>query len=186
MDRLIQDLLGVARMEAGRLTVVRDRMSAAEAVMDVVEAQKPLAAAASLDLRLDVARDLPEVFADRDRFLQILENLLANAIKFTAAGGRITVGATPRDDEVLFWVADTGAGIAAADLPHVFDRFWQARKGERHGAGLGLQIAKGLVEAHGGRIWVESAVGRGSTFFFTIPAAPLAEPWRLTPVPHGP
>jgi signal transduction histidine kinase len=72
---------------------------------------------------------------------------------------------------VLYWVADTGAGIAAEDLPHVFDRFWQARKGERRGAGLGLPIVKGIVEAHGGRIWVESAKGHGSTFFFTIPAA---------------
>jgi signal transduction histidine kinase len=78
---------------------------------------------------------------------------------------------------VLFWVADTGAGIAAEDVPHVFDRFWQARRGGRRGAGLGLPIVKGIVEAHGGRIWVESAAGRGSTFFFTMPAAHRAGSW---------
>jgi signal transduction histidine kinase len=84
----------------------------------------------------------------------------------------------------LFWVRDNGAGIAAADLPHVFDRFWQAQKGERRGAGLGLPIVKGIVETHGGRIWVDSALGHGSTFFFTIPAAPSAERWRGEQATH--
>jgi signal transduction histidine kinase len=104
--------------------------------------------------------------------LQILENLVGNAIKFTGAGGVIRIGAARRDADVLFWVSDTGAGIADANLPHVFDRFWQVSKGGRRGAGLGLPIAKGLVEAHGGRIWVESTLGRGTTFSFTLPAAP--------------
>ena len=89
--------------------------------------------------------------------------------------GRITVGAAPRDGEVLFWVADTGSGISPDGLPHVFDRFWQARKGARQGAGLGLPITRGIVEAHGGRIWVESTLGRGSVFFFTVPEAPSAD-----------
>ena len=92
------------------------------------------------------------------------------------------MGAAPRDGEVLFWVRDTGPGIPAENLPLVFDRFWQARKSERRGAGLGLPIAKGLVEAHRGRIWAESVVGQGSTFFFTIPAAPRAEE-RLSGAP---
>jgi signal transduction histidine kinase len=101
----------------------------------------------------------------------VLENLVGNAIKFTPGGGRITVGAAPRDNEVLFWVADTGSGISPDQLPHVFDRFWQARKGARKGAGLGLPITRGIVETHGGRIWVESTLGRGSIFFFTVPQA---------------
>jgi signal transduction histidine kinase len=101
----------------------------------------------------------------------VLENLIGNAVKFTNAGGRITAGAAPRDGEVLFWVEDTGAGIAAEEMPHVFDRFWQAQKTRRGGAGLGLQIVKGIVEAHDGRIWVESKVGVGTTFYFTLPAA---------------
>jgi len=95
------------------------------------------------------------------------------------------IGAAPRDDEVLFWLTDTGAGIAAEDMPHLFDRFWQARKAKRRGAGLGLPIVKGIVEAHGGRIWVESTPGCGSTFYFTIPAAPRAKDWRAEPAPHG-
>jgi signal transduction histidine kinase len=85
------------------------------------------------------------------------------------------VGAAQRNEDVLFWVADTGAGIAPEDLPHVFDRFWQARKAGRRGAGLGLPIVKGIVDAHGGRVWVKSTPGHGSVFFFTIPKAPGAD-----------
>ena len=126
---------------------------------------------------------LPEVWGEHDRLLQVFENLIGNAIKFTTAGGWITVGAASNDQEVVFWVADSGAGIAPGDLPHVFDRFWQATRGDRRGAGLGLPITKGIVEAHGGRIWVESTLGRGSTFFFSIPRAgstdgPVAAPHR--------
>jgi signal transduction histidine kinase len=172
MSRLIQDLLDVTRMEAGRLSVERARVAAGELVGDCVEAQRPLAAAASVELRADVAGDLPELWADRHRLQQVFENLIGNAIKFTAPGGAIVVGAAPRDGAVLFRVADTGRGIAGEAVPHVFDRFWQAGKAGRRGAGLGLPIAKGIVEVHGGRIWVESTPGRGSTFFFTIPTAP--------------
>jgi signal transduction histidine kinase len=86
----------------------------------------------------------------------------------------------------LFWVSDTGPGIAAEDVRHVFERFWQAHKAGRHGAGLGLPIVKGLIEAHGGRIWVESALGQGTTFFFTLPAAARAESGRQESAPHGP
>jgi signal transduction histidine kinase len=104
---------------------------------------------------------------------------LATPIKFTQPGGRITAGATSRDDEVVFSVADTGCGIPSENLPRVFDRFWQATRRGREGAGLGLPITKGIVEAHAGRIWVESTPGRGSTFFFTIPTA-LAARDRLS------
>jgi len=114
----------------------------------------------------------------------VFENLIGNAIKFTEAGGSISVGATPRDGEVLFWVADTGVGMAADDLPHVFERLWQASRSGRAGAGLGLPIAKGIVEAHGGRIWVDSALGAGSTFFFTIPTAEGLGGWQAEPVPQ--
>jgi PAS domain S-box-containing protein len=171
MNRLIQDLLDVTRMEAGRLSVEPACLAARQVASEAVEAHRPVATSASLELRLDLAPDLPEVWADRDRLLQVFENLIGNALKFTSPGGRITVGAAAGDGEVLFRVADTGCGIAPEDLQHVFDRFWQARKAERRGAGLGLPIAQGLVEAHHGRIWVESAPGQGSTFFFTIPTA---------------
>jgi signal transduction histidine kinase len=175
MNSLIQDLLDVAHMEAGRLRIEPVRMPVAPVVRDAVANQTPLAAASSLELRLDLAEDLPDVWADRGRLLQVFDNLVGNALKFTEPGGRITVGAAPRPGEILFKVSDTGPGIAPEDRPRVFDRFWQASKGERRGAGLGLPIVKGLVEAHGGRVWVESEPGHGSTFFFTIPAAPGAE-----------
>jgi PAS domain S-box-containing protein len=172
MNRLIQDLLDVTRMEAGHLSIERARVLAGQVVLDSVEAHKPLASSRSLELRLDVAEGLPEIWADRDRLLQVFENLIGNAAKFTARGGQVTVGARPGEGEVLFWVADTGAGILPAELPHLFERFWQARKAGRRGLGLGLPIAKGIVEAHGGRVWVESTPGLGSTFYFTVPVAP--------------
>jgi signal transduction histidine kinase len=183
MNHLIQDLLDVARMEGGRLTIERSPIPVEQVIADAVQTQEPLAASASLELRLDLEPELPELWADRDRLLRVFENLIGNAIKFTEGGGSITVGAAARDDEVLFWVADTGIGLAPDELPHVFERLWQARGAGRHGAGLGLPIVKGLVEAHGGRVWVESTLGAGSTFFFTIPLAPVAESWRPEPAP---
>jgi signal transduction histidine kinase len=171
MNRLIQDLLDVALMESGQLSMERARVSVGELIVGAVEMQRPLAASSSLELRVDLDRDIPEIWGDRDRLLQVLENLLGNAIKFTSAGGCITTGAAARDHEVIFWVSDTGSGIASENLPYVFDPFWQATRAGRQGAGLGLPIVKGIVEAHGGRIWVESSEGRGTTISFTIPAA---------------
>jgi PAS domain S-box-containing protein len=171
MNRLIQDLLDVAVMESGQLTIKRARLSARELIVGAVDMQRPLASSSSLELRVDVDRDVPYVWGDRDRLLQVFENLIGNAIKFTKAGGCITVGAASRDHEVIFRVADTGSGIAPEHLSHVFDRFWQATSANRQGAGLGLPITKGIVEAHGGRIWVESTPSRGTTFSFTIPKA---------------
>ena len=171
MNRLIQDLLDVALMEAGQLTIERSRLSAGGLIVEAVDMQRPLALASSLELRVEVDSELPEVWGDWDRLLQVFENLIGNAIKFTRTGGRITAGAAPRDDEVVFWVADTGGGIASENLPRIFDRFWQASRAGRRGAGFGLSITKAIVEAHGGRIWVESTAGNGSTFSFTIPRA---------------
>jgi PAS domain S-box-containing protein len=176
MERLIQDLLDVALVEAGRLTVERERLSAADLAREAMEMQAPLASSAGLELRLEVERDVGGVWGDRSRLLQVFENLIGNALKFTGKGGRITIGAMARDNEVEFFVADTGCGIAPESLPHVFDRFWRAKRTDRQGAGFGLTIAKGIVEAHGGRIRVESTMGRGTTFFFTIPTAPAE--WR--------
>jgi PAS domain S-box-containing protein len=172
MNDLIQDLLDVTRMEAGRLSIEPSRMPVRQLVSDALESQGPLASSCSIELRQQVEGDLPEVWADRDRLLQTFENLIGNALKFTDRAGRITVGASPRDGQVLFWVSDTGVGIDPEDVPHLFDRFWQAPGTRRQGAGLGLPIVKGIVEAHGGRIWIESKPGRGTTVFFTIPAAP--------------
>ena len=171
MNRLIQDLLDVAIMESGQLAIQPTRLRARDLITTAVDMQRPLASSSSLELRYDVDDDVPDIWGDQDRLLQVFENLIGNAIKFTKAGGCITVGAAPRDHQVIFRVEDTGAGIAAENLPHVFDRFWQATRANRQGAGLGLPITKGIVEAHGGRIWVESTPNRGTTFFFAIPEA---------------
>ncbi len=134
MNRLIQDLLDVALMEGGQLAIQRARLSVNDLVAEAVEMQKPLATSSSVELRFELRGDLPRVSCDHDRLLQVFENLIGNAIKFTTAGGRITVGAASNDHEVVFWVADTGCGIAPDAVPHVFDRFWQATKGDRRGA----------------------------------------------------
>ena len=171
MNALIKDLLDVAVVEAGRFTVEHERLSAAELLGETVEAQAPAASEAGLELRLEIGSGVGHVLGDRNRLLQVFDNLIGNAIKFTPRGGHVVVSAVARGNEALFSVADSGAGIPPDSVPHVFDRFWQATTRERRlGAGLGLPITKGIVEAHGGRIWVESTVGQGTTFFFTIPS----------------
>lgn len=170
-NRLIQDLLDTTRIDAGALSIARAALDTRQVLADVVEAQRPLASSADIALDLDVPEALPALWADRDRVLQVFENLVGNAIKFTPAGGRITIGAVPKVGEVLFRVADTGAGIREENLAHIFDRFWRAPGEVRRGAGLGLPIAKGIVEAHGGHLWVESQPGRGTVFYFTIASA---------------
>ncbi|MGN6105149.1 MAG: PAS domain S-box protein [Kofleriaceae bacterium] len=176
MSHIIQDLLDITSIEAGQLHLQREPLPATRLLVDAVEAERSMAAAASLELRLDLEPELPEVWGDPNRLYQVLENVIGNAIKFTPAGGRIIIGAAARANDVMFWVTDTGPGIDPEGLRHVFDRFWQAKKGTGHGAGLGLPISRGIVEAHGGRIWVHSTPGRGTTFFFTVPRGPAAHP----------
>ena len=184
-DRLIQDILDVGRFEGGRLSVDRTRVPSRDLLIETLDGFSSLALDASLELQADAPATLPMVLGDRGRLLQVLSNLVGNAIKFTSAGGHIRIGAERRGNEVCFWVADTGSGIEAEVLSHIFDRFWQARRTDRRGTGLGLFIAKALVEAHGGRIWVESAPGQGSTFYFTVSVAPTTED-RPGAVPHTP
>jgi signal transduction histidine kinase len=171
MDRLIHDLLNVASIEAGQFAVTRTPTPVEELVADVVELLRPLALAKRIVLETDLAPALPPIDADRERLLQVFSNLGGNAVKFTPEGGWVKIRATSRDAMVEFVVHDSGPGINAADLPHVFDRFWRVKKTTRDGAGLGLAIAKGIVEAHGGSIRAESEVGRGSAFTFTLPVA---------------
>ena len=186
MKRLIEDLLDLASIEAGRLTVEKKRHPIAPLVQEALELLEPMAVQKNLRLERELPSERLDIDCDRERVLQVFGNLIGNAIKFTPEGGTIKVRAEMRGDETRFSVADTGPGIRPDDLPHVFDRYWQAKKTARLGTGLGLSIAEGLVEAHGGRIWVESTPGRGSTFFFTIPTAPRVEEWRHEPAPHGP
>jgi PAS domain S-box-containing protein len=170
MSRLIQDLLDVARLEAGRLALNVSPQTPASILREAVDSASP--EAAGHRLHMEAPEVAPPVLADRDRLLQVFSNLLGNALKFTPAGGEIRVGARVEGEQVLFYVGDTGPGIPPESLAHIFDRFWQANRTDRRGAGLGLSIAKGIVEAHGGRLQVESEPGRGSTFSFTVPRVP--------------
>ena len=181
MNRLIEDLLDVARLEAGSLSIQVSPQPTGELLREALEAARPQAG--GLRLVLDVPEALPPVLADRDRLLQVFSNLLGNALKFTPAGGEVGVGARVEGTHVCFSVRDTGVGIAPEALAHIFDRFWQADRGDRRGAGLGLSITKGLVEAHGGTLRVESAPGQGSTFFFSVPIARSLSPRPEAPIP---
>jgi PAS domain S-box-containing protein len=170
MGRLVEDLLDISRLEAGQLSVTLLDWSPGRLLSEAVEQVRPMAT--GLSLHTEVADGLPEVRADRHRVIQVLANLLGNALKFTPDGGHITAGVRSEDGMLRFWVTDTGPGIPLEHQPHLFDRFWQARRDDHRGAGLGLAICKHLVEAHGGRIGVDSAPGRGSTFWFSLLAAP--------------
>jgi signal transduction histidine kinase len=174
MNRLIQDLLEVAGMEAGNISIEPREEAVDPMVRAACLAMDHAASAKQIELSWEIESSLPPVHADRDRIDQVLGNLIGNAVRFTPEEGQIRVGAERDGDRVRFSVADTGAGIDMADLPRVFDRFWQAKRSQKGGAGLGLAIARGIVAAHGGQMWVESEPGDGSTFFFTLPTAPSA------------
>ena len=122
--------------------------------------------------RVDVPPDLPPLFADRDKFYQILVNLVNNAVKYSARGGTVTISAREQDGEIVFSVTDEGIGISPADMSHLFQKYRRVRTGTTQrvaGTGLGLYLTKRLVEAHGGRIWAESEPGHGATFSFALP-----------------
>jgi PAS domain S-box-containing protein len=168
--RLIQDLLDVAKVESGRLSLEREAVAVGGLLDEAIELHRPLAEAHGLRLEREEEPGLPAVWVDRVRVLQVFSNLIGNAVRFTPEGGRVTVRARREGARVAFHVSDTGKGIAPEHLPRLFDRYWQVQRSVE-GAGLGLPIAKGLVEAHGGHIQVESAPGQGSTFSFTLPVA---------------
>jgi PAS domain S-box-containing protein len=172
MKRIIQDLLDVASIDAGRLSLNRRLQPLVPVVERACGMFREAAADAGVALELDRRGldQLPEAYIDAERILQALASLLNNALKFTKSGGSTTVSVVRHADRITVMVRDTGAGIAAADLPNVFDRFWHERRSARiHSTGLGLAIARGIVEAHGGRIAVRSELGRGSTFLFDVP-----------------
>lgn len=173
MDRLIQDLLDITRVETGRLALNPQPMTTVTLLEGALRTLRPLVQEARLELEVDLPSTLPKVQADPERIGQVLSNLVGNAIKFTETGGRITVAADQDSEMVRVSVADTGIGISREHLPHIFDRYWETAHStvRSRGAGLGLPIARGIVDAHGGRIWAESEPGKGSTFYFTLPVA---------------
>ena len=171
MNRLIGDLLDVASIEAGRLLVEPRPEDAIRLVRETVEAFQLSASAKGVSLESQVARDSMLARFDHERILQVLANLLSNALKFTPEGGRISIRVEAAGEEVRFSVTDEGPGVREKNLERIFERFWQVAANDKRGLGLGLYISKCIVEAHGGRIWVESKTGEGSTFFFTLPGA---------------
>jgi signal transduction histidine kinase len=169
MQRLIEDLLDVSRIEHGTFSLERSETPVAELLAEAERLLRPLARARGVALAVAAAPPGGRVRADAGRLIQVLSNLGGNALKFTPAGGRVEVAAVAEGDALKVSVADTGPGIPPEVLPHVFGAFWQAEERDRRGVGLGLWIARSIVEAHGGRIWVDAREGEGSTFHFTVP-----------------
>lgn len=172
LARLTDDLLKLSKMDADRLELEIRRFNPVPFVQGCLETAGPRAAEKNLRLSSNLPASLPDIAGDRRRLAEVLQNLLDNAIQYTPEGGQIMVSASADDGEVVFTVSDTGIGIPQADQSRIFERFYRvdvARSREVGGTGLGLSIAKHLVEAHGGRLWVESEVGRGSQFHFSVP-----------------
>lgn len=169
MDRLIQDLLDISRMEAGAFSLERRPVDIRGIMGEAREMLAPLAAARAIEIEVHAPPDRVAVSADRDRVLQVLSNLIGNAVKFTPERGRIRLSAVPQGEQVRVTVHDSGPGIREADLARIFERFWQS--GEGAGSGLGLAIARGIVDAHGGSIWAENSERGGAMFHFTLPLA---------------
>ena len=169
MARLVGDLVDVASIEAGKIILLTKRCDVGVLLRDAVEVVKPAAASARIELAADVPHGGLFANVDSDRFLQVLANLLGNALKFTPPGGRVTVRGERAGEWVRVIISDTGEGIPSEQLATIFDRFAQGRRRDRRGLGLGLYIARRIIEAQGGKIEVDSTVGQGSAFSFTVP-----------------
>lgn len=169
MNRLVNDLLDVASIEAGALAMLPEDVEIATILRDTVEAFEPIAAARHITIDAEPPPLPLRARLDEGRILQVLANIVSNAIKFTPEGGKISIRIYPESDEIHFVVSDTGVGVPADELDGIFKRFRQVVQ-DRRGLGLGLHISKAIIEAHGGSMWAESEVGAGSTFHFVLPA----------------
>lgn len=184
MNRLIGDLVDVASIDAGKLALTPASGDVAALIDEAVETFQAAASAKGISLQVELAgRPLLAEF-DHDRMLQVLANLIANAIKFTSGGGRIRIHGERAGDELLVSISDTGSGIPGNLLEAIFERFWQVGKDDRRGVGLGLFISRSIVENHGGRIWAESKPGEGSRFCFTLPSP--SDTSRSSPISPAP
>ena len=169
MLRLIDDLLDFASIEAGSLAIKRQPQDPGPMIQETLASFEGVGKKKRLQLTANVAPQLPKLDCDRDRILQVLSNLVGNATNVTAEGGHIALRVETLAHDLLFAVSDDGPGISEENLKYLFERYWRGVDATYKGTGLGLAIARGIVTAHGGRIWVESELGRGATFFFTIP-----------------
>ncbi|HLH31012.1 MAG TPA: sensor histidine kinase [Terriglobia bacterium] len=170
MNHLIGDLTDAAKIHAGRFSLERQEYAIHDVIEGVIERTRLLAEAKGIQFSAEVRCHPCPVLVDQARIIQVLDNLLGNAMKFTSAGGRISLEVNASDNEVEVAISDTGSGIPREALNRIFEPYWQVQK-TRSGMGLGLFIAKTIVEAHGGRMWVDSTIGRGTTFYFTLPIA---------------
>ena len=174
LRRLVADLEELSRVESGHYPLSLKPVDVTAVLAEVMAQMQPQFEGKGVTLQAHPDVELPSIMADQDRLCQILVNLLGNALRYTPSGGKVEVRATRQDQMVLFAVADTGIGIGAEHLPHIFERFYRADRSRSRrqggGSGLGLTIARHLVEQHGGQIWAESTPGQGTTIFFTIPA----------------
>ncbi len=188
MVRLIDDLLDFASIEAGHLSLECSEYAAATLLGEALEMFRDQAECKSIRLTLQVPSESCVLECDQGRILQVLSNLIGNALKFTPAGGSVTLSVVSRGEEVELAVSDTGSGISPSELPRVFEAYYRASPMCGGGKGLGLAITKGIVESHGGKVWVESRFGQGTTFLFRLPKRqPVARPMgQLTPVPPRP
>jgi PAS domain S-box-containing protein len=170
MERLVADLVDFEQIKLKRLSIEKLPHSATSLIAEAVDLLDPISRAKSVTLATDAGTAATiDVLCDHERILQVLSNVVGNAIKFSPEGGTVTILAQRTAGMVRFEIADCGPGVPPEQLPHVFDRFWQGAGGKIPGLGLGLAIAKGIIEAHGGQIGVDSEIGKGSTFFFTLP-----------------
>ena len=168
MARLIEDLVDFAGIQAGKLAINRTTNKPDDIINATSDMFSSLAREHGLTFETVASPELPAINCDPERAIQVMSNLVSNALKVTTRGGCIAIGAEHRDNQVVFFVRDTGPGIAADELPRLFERYWRSKQPSYKGAGLGLSIARGIVDAHGGRIWAESQVGAGSTFYFSL------------------
>jgi signal transduction histidine kinase len=175
MTRLIHDLLDYEKIRGGRLDMDRRDEPLAPLMCEVRTLVEPLAEQKKLKLSYVPGEPDLRTHCDPGRIMQVFSNLIGNAIKFTAEGGEIKFGYSAEKDLIRFFVSDNGPGIPEPQIPHIFDRYWQAQQTARMGTGLGLSIVRGIIEAHGGKIWVKSTLGEGSNFFFTLPLAAKKE-----------
>lgn len=170
MNKLIEDLLLVTNLEEGKLHVNKTAVSVNELLNDVIASFEDIAAQKQVRLVLNFDYKKEHVIqADRDRIFQVFGNLISNALRFTPPEGKIEVGMEENPTSYLFHVKDTGAGIPASNLTHIFDRYWQGHKDRNTGVGLGLSIVKGIIDTHDGSVWVESEIGQGASFYFLLP-----------------
>ena len=168
MNILLEDLLDTSKIEAGRYTISTQSLDVTQIFEEALSLLMPLASEKQVELTFHAEPDL-QIHADPERLFQVLSNLISNAIKFTPADGKIVVAAMSNGDDIVFSVRDSGKGIPAEQLPHIFDRYWTAKEGNASGTGLGLYISQGIIKAHGGQLLAESTPGEGSEFRFTVP-----------------